>query len=164
MERKHWLTARLETAHPAFFAIYAIGAAFTVYFCMYAFRKPFTAVAYDGSFSFGGLTLDWKTVFVLAQLLGYLFSKFVGIKGISEMAPERRSLGIVATISVAWVALLGFAVVPPAFKPLFLFVNGVPLGMIWGLVHICTYMIQPSAPVGGGPPVPSLPPGSPPPF
>lgn len=134
MERKHWLTARLETAHPAFFAIYAIGAAFTVYFCMYAFRKPFTAVAYDGSFSFGGLTLDWKTVFVLAQLLGYLFSKFVGIKVISEMAPERRSLGIVATISVAWVALLGFAVVPPAFKPLFLFVNGVPLGMIWGLV------------------------------
>ncbi len=134
MERKHWLTSRLETAHPALFSIYAIGAAFSVYFCMYAFRKPFTAVPYDGAFSLGGLSLDWKTGFVLAQLAGYLLSKFVGIKVISELPAERRSLGILATISVAWLGLLGFALAPPGLKVLFMFINGVPLGMIWGLV------------------------------
>ena len=134
MSRRHPVTERLAQAHPGLFSIYAIGAAFTVYFCMYSFRKPFTAIGYDGAFELGGLTLDWKTGFVLAQLLGYLSSKFIGIKVISEMSPSRRSIAILGTIGTAWLALLGFAVAPPALKLLFLFINGIPLGMVWGLV------------------------------
>lgn len=134
MSRRHPITSWLERAHPAMFSIYAIGAAFTVYFCMYAFRKPYTAIGYDGAFELGGLTLDWKTGFVLAQLLGYLSSKFIGIKVISEMSPAKRSVSILGTIAVAWVALLGFAVAPPWLKLVCMLVNGIPLGMIWGLV------------------------------
>mgnify|MGYP000002590600 FL=1 len=134
MSRRHPITSWLERAHPALFSVYAIGAAFTVYFCMYSFRKPFTAIGYDGAFELFGLTLDWKTGFVLAQLLGYLSSKFIGIKVISEMSPARRSVSILITIGIAWAALLGFAVVPPGFKLIFMFMNGIPLGMIWGLV------------------------------
>jgi MFS family permease len=134
VSRPHWLTARLEKAHPAAFSVYAIAAAFTVYFCMYAFRKPFTAIAYDGAFTLGGLQLDYKTGFVLAQLAGYLLSKFIGIKVISELPAHRRSLGIIVTIAGAWLGLLGFAVAPPGLKVLFMLINGLPLGMIWGLV------------------------------
>lgn len=134
MSRAHPVTSWLERAHPAAFSIYAIGAAFTVYFCMYAFRKPFTAIGYDGAFSLGGLTIDWKTAFVLAQLVGYLSSKFIGIKVISEMSPAKRAVYIVGTISVAWAGLLGFAVAPPMLQVVCMFINGIPLGMIWGLV------------------------------
>lgn len=134
MSSESRLTAWLSRAHPAVFSIYAIGAAFTVYFCMYAFRKPFTAIGYDGSLSAWGLSIDWKTAFVLAQLVGYLSSKFIGIKVISEMSPERRSVAILGTIGVAWLCLLGFAVAPPGLKLVCMLINGVPLGMIWGLV------------------------------
>ncbi|MCB9529171.1 MAG: hypothetical protein H6701_12460, partial [Myxococcales bacterium] len=37
------LTRWLERASPLAFSSYAIAAAFTTYFCMYAFRKPFGA-------------------------------------------------------------------------------------------------------------------------
>jgi hypothetical protein len=134
MSRRNPITSWLERAHPALFSVYAIGAAFTVYFCMYSFRKPFTAIGYDGAFELGGLTIDWKTGFVLAQLLGYLSSKFIGIKVISEMSPAKRSVSILATIGTAWVALLGFALAPPSLKLVFMFANGIPLGMVWGLV------------------------------
>jgi len=134
MSRTHPVTRWLERAHPALFSAYAIAAAFTVYFCMYSFRKPFTAISYDGAFELGGLELDLKTGFVLAQLIGYMSSKFIGIKVISEMSPAKRSVAILGTIGVAWAGLLGFAVAPPALKLVCMLVNGVPLGMIWGLV------------------------------
>ena len=128
------LTRWLERAPSWLFASWAIAAAFSTYFCMYAFRKPFTAIGYDGAFDLGGLRLDWKTGFVLAQLLGYLSSKFIGIKIISEMSPARRSAAILASLGTAWAALLGFAVAPPGLKMVFIFINGVPLGLVWGLV------------------------------
>jgi len=37
-------------------------------------------------------------------------------------------------IGISWLALLGFAAVPAPYNILFLFLNGFPLGMIWGLV------------------------------
>jgi len=43
-------------------------------------------------------------------------------------------LAILALIGVAEIALLGFAVVPVKLKWTFLFLNGIPLGMVWGLV------------------------------
>jgi hypothetical protein len=52
-------------------------AAFGTYFCMYAFRKPFTAAGFQDTTVWG---LDYKTVLVTAQVLGYTFSKFLGIK------------------------------------------------------------------------------------
>jgi hypothetical protein len=106
-------------------------AAFCTYFCMYAFRKPFTAATYEGQEWFGyGL----KTVLIVSQLLGYMLSKFVGIKVVSEMPGERRAVTIVGLIVVAELALVGFAFAPLSIKVIMLFLNGFPLGMVFGLV------------------------------
>ena len=105
--------------------------AFGVYFCMYAFRKPFTAAGFEGM-SFLGVS--YKVWLVTAQVLGYMMSKFYGIKFISAMQPNRRAAMIVALIFIAWTSLLLFALIPAPYNIAMLFVNGVPLGVIWGLV------------------------------
>jgi hypothetical protein len=105
--------------------------AFGVYFCMYAFRKPFTAAGFEGM-SFLGVS--YKVWLVTAQVLGYMMSKFYGIKFISAMQPNRRAAMIVVLIFIAWISLLFFALIPAPYNIVMLFINGVPLGVIWGLV------------------------------
>jgi hypothetical protein len=117
------------------FSAYAILAAFSTYFCMYAFRKPFAAGTFEGVVDLplaGEVT--YKTLFIITQVFGYCLSKFLGIKVISELTPQRRAWGILLAISVAWLALLGFALTPAPYNAVFLFLNGLPLGMVWGLV------------------------------
>jgi hypothetical protein len=111
--------------------LWASVAAFCTYFCMYAFRKPFTAGTFAGMSVWG---IDLKVMLVVAQVLGYMLSKFVGIKVISEMSPRNRPLSIVVLIGFSWLALLIFNVVPTEWQPLCLFFNGLPLGLIWGIV------------------------------
>ncbi len=120
----HWVS---DTA----FSTYCIAAAFGTYFCMYAFRKPFTAGKFTG-LTFAGTEL--KIVLIAAQVSGYTLSKFIGIKVISEMPANRRAVSIIGLIAFAELALLGFAVVPPPWNVLMLFLNGLPLGMVFGLV------------------------------
>lgn len=91
----------------------------------------FAAGAYSGS-SLGGL--DYKVVLVVAQVLGYMVSKFIGIRVVAEMRPERRVTGILLLIALAWLALLVIAVLPPPFAAAMLFLNGLELGMVFGLV------------------------------
>lgn len=107
-------------------------AAFAVYFCMYAFRKPFSAGTFDDQTVYSGF--DLKTVLVLSQLCGYMLSKFIGVKLVSEMPRSRRAFAIVGLIAFAELALLGFAYLPMPVRPLMMFLNGLPLGMIFGLV------------------------------
>jgi len=109
----------------------AAGAAFSTYFCMYAFRKPFTAATY-GEYEIYGASL--KAVLIIAQIMGYLLSKFIGIRVISEMPRQYRAIAILVLIGVAELALVGFAFLPMALKPAMLFLNGLPLGMVFGLV------------------------------
>jgi hypothetical protein len=110
---------------------WCVTAAFGTYFCMYAFRKPFTA----GSFAELSLWgIGYKTVLVTAQVLGYTLSKFIGIKVVSEVQPRRRAVLLLGLVGVAEVALLLFALTPAPFSALWLFCNGVPLGMVFGLV------------------------------
>jgi Family of unknown function (DUF5690) len=112
-------------------SLYAAVCSFCVYFCMYAFRKPFTAAGYEG-LSF--LHIDYKIWLVTAQVVGYMLSKFYGIKFISSMHGEKRANTIAILILFAWLALLFFAITPMPYNIIFLLLNGFPLGMIWGLV------------------------------
>lgn len=98
---------------------------------MYAFRKPFTAATFEGAPVFG---IAWKTVLIAAQVAGYTVSKFLGIRILSGMRPAMRALMIVGLIAVAELALLLFALTPAPWNALFLFCNGLPLGMVFGLV------------------------------
>lgn len=116
---------------PIPFGIYAGLMAFGVYFAMYAFRKPFT-VADFGGMTVGGV--DYKIVLVIAQVVGYALSKMVGVKIIAELPAHRRVLGILAQIGVAEVALIGFALIPAPWNAPCLLLNGLALGMIWGMV------------------------------
>lgn len=111
--------------------VWAIVAAFGTYFCMYAFRKPFTAGSF-ASTEAGGQS--FKTILVISQVMGYMLSKFIGIKIISEMRPERRALSIFALVCLAEVALVAFGFVPRPWNALCMFLNGLPLGMVFGLV------------------------------
>ncbi|MFN0067741.1 MAG: DUF5690 family protein [Limisphaerales bacterium] len=110
---------------------WSVTAAFVTYFCMYGFRKPFTAAGYTGQ-TLGGI--DFKTVLVSAQVLGYMVSKFIGIKVVAEMSPRHRAAAILVLIAASHLALLGFGLVPAPYNFAFLFLNGLPLGMVFGLV------------------------------
>ena len=122
---------RLERIGSFQMSVFAALMGFLVYSSMYAFRKPFAAATFEGE-SFLGL--DLKVWLILAQTLGYMASKFYGIKLISELKEKGRALLIVGLISVSWLGLLGFALLPAPFNVLCFFMNGFPLGLIWGIV------------------------------
>ncbi|WP_232804739.1 DUF5690 family protein [Salegentibacter maritimus] len=107
-------------------------AAFLCYTGMYAVRKSFLAGQYvDLGLSFD---VDTKVVLVISQVLGYMLSKFAGIKIISEMAPDKRVKWLVGLVVFGLFMLGAFAVVPPHLKVLAIFLNGLPLGMVFGVV------------------------------
>lgn len=125
-------SARLPGQRAALFTAGGL-AAFAAYFAMYAFRKPFTAGTYDdmGLLPFG---LDYKTGLLIAQVIGYALSKLIGIRIIAEFGRRGRAAAILALIASSWLALVLFALLPSGWGPLCLLLNGLPLGMIWGLV------------------------------
>lgn len=105
--------------------------AFLCYTGMYAVRKSFLAGQYSEIDFFG---MDFKTVLVISQVLGYMFSKFLGIKLVSEMTSTKRSKFLIGLVGFALLMLLVFAYLPSNLKPIALFLNGLPLGMVFGLV------------------------------
>ncbi len=111
--------------------VYLTLTAFTTYFCVYALRKPFTAATFEGMTLWG---IDYKIVLVIAHVLGYASSKGLGIKVISEVKPERRGKMLLFFVSAALISLLFFAIVPAPYNCIFMYFNGLPLGMIYGLV------------------------------
>ncbi|WP_168796343.1 DUF5690 family protein [Flagellimonas onchidii] len=98
---------------------------------MYAYRKPFSVATFEG-LSFAGV--DYKILLIIAQVLGYALSKFIGIKLISELRSNKRLLYLLIFIAFAEASLFFFAWVPAPYNILFMFLNGIPLGMIWGIV------------------------------
>ena len=123
----------LSNASPVVFTAFASLAGFATYFSMYAFRKPFAAATFDQVAGWH-YALDFKIAIVLAQLIGYAASKFIGIRVIAGMKRTYTAEAILGLIGASWLALVAFAVVPAIFKVPAMFVNGLCLGMIWGLV------------------------------
>ena len=111
--------------------VVAFCAAFVCYFSMYGFRKPFTASTYKGLKLWG---VNFKIMLVTAQAIGYTLSKFIGIKVISELNQARRGFWVIIFISMAELSLILFGATPAPYNIIWMFMNGLPLGMIWGLV------------------------------
>lgn len=126
------LTRRLGSLPEPWFAAFAAVAAFAAYFAMYGFRKPFTAGIFEGTFP--GTEVTLKTAYVLSQVIGYVISKYIGVKVCSETTGMRRGVLLVSFIVFAEASLVLFAVLPPAWRTLAMFANALPLGMIWGLI------------------------------
>lgn len=117
-----------------FVNLWAVFAAFGTYFCMYMFRKPFTVGSFERAIGEGW---DEKGTLIAAQVVGYMVSKFIGIRVVSEVSRIRRAWVILGLILLSHLALLLFAVVPPPYHVLCMFLNGLPLGIVFGLVLGC---------------------------
>lgn len=113
------------------FVVYATLSAFLTYSCMYAFRKTFTVATFEDQFFMG---VHYKIWLITSQLIGYMLSKFIGIKLVSEMKPHLRAKYIIVIVILAQIALFLFAVTPKPYNIIWMFVNGLPLGLVWGLV------------------------------
>lgn len=143
------LSGLLARAPLAVVVAFSMVAAFVTYFCMYSFRKPFDATEFnsraaDGALvlndqgkvmpvKFAGTPVDLKTMCVIAQVIGYCLSKYLGTRVCSEVKARYRGYLLVGLILWAAAALALFGVLPPNLKPLAMFLNGLPLGMVWGL-------------------------------
>ncbi len=112
-------------------AIWAVTAAFGCYFCMHGFRKAFAVATFAGS-DVG--QLGFKSLLVVAQVGGYMLAKFIGVKFIAEMPPSRRPAVLALMIVLAEAALVLFGILPRPWNAVAMFLNGIPLGMIFGLI------------------------------
>lgn len=121
----------LARASAPTFTLVAVGAAFSAYFSMYALRKPFAAASYGDDTVLG---LQLKIAFVIAQVLGYAGSKFLAVRFVSEIPRARRAVTLLGLVALAQLALLAFAVLPPGGQVFAMWLNGLPLGAVWGLV------------------------------
>lgn len=111
--------------------LYAAITVFLTYTMVFGFRKSFTVATFDGITIAG---YSYKTILVISQMLGYMLAKFYGIKYISELKRHGRGQIIIFLTSISWLSWLFFALVPTPYNILFLFINGFPLGMLWGVV------------------------------
>ena len=112
-------------------ALYAAFVSFGTYVFIFGFRKSFTVCTFDG-LAFGPIA--FKTALVISQMFGYLLAKFYGIKFISGLKKVDRYKIIFLLTGISWLAWLLFAIVPSPYNVAFLFLNGFPLGMLWGVV------------------------------
>jgi hypothetical protein len=125
------VTQWLRGTNGFLFSLYATLAAFCLYTCIFAFRKTYTVGTFEGIAFLG---VSYKSWMVISQVIGYGLAKFAGIKLISELKSTFRVKGIVIMVTVAGLSWLFFAITPPPYNIAFLFMNGLPLGMGWGLV------------------------------
>ena len=105
--------------------------AFLTYASVYAFRKPFTIATFDG-LQYGNVS--YQTLLIISQVIGYMLSKFYGIRFIAELKKIGRWKTALLLIGIAWMALLFFALTPAPYGMMFLFINGFALGLMWGII------------------------------
>ena len=88
------------------FILWAGGAALLSYSLVYMLRKPYTAAAFEDLEVFN---MDYKVAVTIVQILGYVVSKFMGIKLISELLSAPYNIAA-------------------------MFLNGLLLGCMWGII------------------------------
>ncbi|HTF20631.1 MAG TPA: DUF5690 family protein, partial [Chryseolinea sp.] len=125
------ITTWLENTNSFWFALFTTVMAFSLYTSVYAFRKTFAVATFEGIEYLG---ISYKVWLVTFQVIGYAAAKFVGIKVISELKATSRAVGILLTVSIAGLSWLLFGLVPAPYNIVFLFTNGFPLGLVWGMV------------------------------
>jgi MFS family permease len=122
---------RATTYRPVLWAFVLASLTFFAYTCVFAFRKPFSIA------TFGGLELwgiSYQTILIISQVIGYMLSKFIGIRFISSLKRDRRWKIAIWLIGSAWLSMLFFALLPPVWGILCFLVNGFMMGFMWGVV------------------------------
>lgn len=125
------LQTKLSNASSSTVAIYTSIVSFCLYSCVYTFRKTF-AVGTFAEYQFWHV--DYKVWLVVFQVCGYALSKILGIKIISELKAANRARSILIIILLSGICWLLFGLVPAPWNLIFLFFNGLTLGLIWGVI------------------------------
>ncbi len=110
----------------------AVVSAFVTYYCMYAFRKPFAVLKFEGEWFGSGI--DLKSAAVVSQLIGYVTAKFLGTWVCSSLRREDIWRALVICIGVALISLVLLGVLPANWAFAAMILNGLSLGMVWGMV------------------------------
>lgn len=110
----------------------AVISAFVTYYCMYAFRKPFAVLKFEGEWFGGEVAL--KSAVVVSQLIGYVAAKFLGTRVCSGLRREDISKALTLCIGVALASLALLGVLPANWAFAAMILNGLSLGMVWGMV------------------------------
>lgn len=113
------------------FILWAGGAALLSYSLVYALRKPYTAAAFEDVEFFD---MDYKVVVTISQIVGYVISKFMGIKLISELRREERLKFILMSVVMAELSLVFFGLLSAPYNIAAMFLNGLSLGCMWGVI------------------------------
>lgn len=125
------LTRWLSGSNKFTFTLFVSCNAFLLYTSVYAFRKTFAVATFSGESVFG---MELKAWLVISQVCGYALSKFVGIKFISELQHKHRfeSVAFISFVAIAGWLLFPFVSAP--YSLALLFINGLMLGVMWGIV------------------------------
>ena len=123
--------ASFFAGHPRVLVLYMSSVAFLTYASVYAYRKPFTVAAYEG-IKLGNIS--YQTLLIISQVIGYMLSKFYGIRFIAALRRKGRWKTMVTLVGIAWLSLLMFAIVPSWAGLICFLVNGFMLGFLWGIV------------------------------
>lgn len=113
------------------FILWAGGLALLSYSLVYALRKPFTAASFSDAEFFN---IDYKVAVTISQILGYVISKFIGIKLISELRSEERFKFILTSVLLAEASLILFGLLSTPYNVAAMFLNGLSLGCMWGVI------------------------------
>ena len=113
------------------FILWAGGAALLSYSLVYMLRKPYTAAAFEDLEVFN---MDYKVAVTIVQILGYVVSKFMGIKLISELRREERLRFILMSVVMAELSLVFFGLLSAPYNIAAMFLNGLSLGCMWGII------------------------------
>ncbi|MBW9202316.1 hypothetical protein EVD33_05095 [Bacteroidales bacterium SW292] len=124
-------TAKNKQISDILLILWAGGAALLSYSLVYALRKPYTAASFEGLTFLGS---DYKVAVTTIQILGYVIAKFFGIKIISELKKENRFRFFVGSAVLAEAALIGFGLLPAPWNVAAMFLNGLSLGCMWGVI------------------------------
>ena len=122
---------RLSDAPTFVLALYAAIVIFLTYTCCYAYRRPFTAGIYAEE-TFAGF--DLKILYVLAQIMGFAVSKFLGTRFLPSLPSNKRIHCLAGMLTFCEFTWLGFAIFPEVLKLICVFLSGIPLGLTWGLL------------------------------
>ena len=131
-QKQSRITSWLSGAPSWQFSLYAIAVSFSTYFCMYGFRKAFSVARFDDQAIWG---FDLKIALVISQIVGYTLAKYLGTKFCSEIQARNRALAILFCIAGAETALVFYGILPGGWILAAIFLNGLSLGGVWGLVY-----------------------------
>lgn len=135
--QRHWLKPftpyleNLQATSKILFTLYGGLSSFCLYVCVYVYRRSFQVVPLDEKWT---EDIYLKDAVVFAQTAGLLIAKLYGIQYNAEAKRYNVTVHLLVAIAAAECSLIAYAVVENFWKPFAIFFNGLPLGVVWGLL------------------------------